>query len=145
MCRNSVHYFLLSLQHLWCSLLGTKNVYLHLCKFFGRSTNHGGRKDAIEITLCISSWNNKKLIHWVGCRKNYWNTMKHSYWNRESGNPKWTMLLVCKINYKQTVIVYSNSFKKHLNNTGTISLNIILQTHDVFAHWINWAAYFLCD
>ena len=32
---------------------------------------------------------------------------------------------------------HSNGFKKYLKNTEIICLNIILQTRDVFAHWIN--------
>ena len=38
-------------------------------------------------------------------------------------------------NYFQTNCqCYSDAFKKHWNNTGTICLNIILQTWDMFLH-----------
>ena len=56
--------------------------------------------------------------------------MQHLHCNRESGNPQPPISLVCKITFKQIAEVlkcYSNAFKRHWNNTETISFNIIFQ------------------
>ena len=54
-CRISVYYFSLPLQRLLGDSLGTKNLSSTYTQIFGKYTNHGGRKDAVEITSCISS------------------------------------------------------------------------------------------
>ena len=50
---------------------------------------------------------------------------------RKSGNPQRTISVVRKITFKQTKD-YSNAFKKHWNNTGTIGLNVSLRTWNMF-------------
>ena len=50
---------------------------------------------------------------------------------RKSGNPQRTISVVRKITFKQTKD-YSNAFKKHWNNTGTIRLNVSLRLGTCF-------------
>ena len=94
LCRISYHYFSLSLQQLPWDSIRTKMDHLCMRKIFGKQTNHGSRKDAAEITPCISCWNNKldyKLARWGRLLKKSLEQvtacMKRLYHNRESGNP----------------------------------------------------------
>ena len=48
--------------------------------------------------------------------------------------PNGQCLQSAKLLSNKLVKCYSNAFKRHWNNTGTICLNIILQTWDLFLH-----------
>ena len=89
-------------------------------KIFERQTNHGGRKDVQKITLRISSGSNENQL--AGQAAECQETSNGQY-------PQYPKLLSNKL-----LKCYSNAFKKHQNNTGTICLNIILWTWDMFLH-----------
>ena len=65
-----------------------------------------------------------KLAHWVGCRKIHWNTMTVCM-QRPNGQYHYSAKLLSN----KSSNCYSNAFKKHWNNSGTICfLKVILRT-----------------
>ena len=75
-------------------------------KIFGKYTNQGGRKDAVEIT-CVYP---PGIMQTSSLGRLQEKSLEH------------------KITFKQIVNFYSNAFKKHWNNPGTVCLDMLLQT-----------------
>ena len=54
-CRTSDHYLSLSLHRLsWRLVRNYKCISMLVRNFWKQETNHGGRKDVVEVTWCIS-------------------------------------------------------------------------------------------
>ena len=106
-CRTSDHYFSLSLQQLSWDLLGTKNVSSQAsAKFF----------EGKQITAAEKIWQKSycvyphKTIQTSSLGRQQNNSMEHSdclyvvsYCNGKLEKPQQTLLLFCKITFKQIV------------------------------------------
>ena len=98
----------------WLGTQNQKHPNRDMQNFFGRYANHGDKKDAVEMTLCISSWIWFKLAYKVGYRKKSLeqNDCLHVAsvleWRVRKSQLK--MSLICKITFKQIVEVLFQYF-----------------------------------
>ena len=130
-CRNSDHYFSLSLQQLSLDSLGTKNVSSTYAQNFWKVNKLWRQKrcGGNHMVNILLKW--YKLTRWVGCRKNHWATitacMKLPYCNGESGHSQRTI-----------------SFPQNYFHTNCRSVIPVLLKSFIYSSWLE-AWHFLCQ
>ena len=140
LCRTSDHYLLLPLQWLSWDSLATKNVSSTHAQNFWKVSKSWWQKRCVRnydayILLekkqtSLLGRLQKKLLEHNAC----FYVASVSQW-RVSKPPNGQCPKSPKLLSNKLSKYYSNAFKKHQNITGTIFLNIILWTWEMFLHY----------